>query len=798
MWKYTVRFILQNRWTNLSILLLISLFLGYKATQVKMSYQMAQMLPETDSVYITYNNFKEKFGEDGIVMFVAIKDKKLQDLEYFNQWYDLTYDIQEISGVKATLSMAKTFNLEKNDSLRKFEIKPLFKNRPTSQHELDSLCGIVKANPFYQGLLFNEENATILAITLDEKHIGSNSRFKLLKSITNRVDQFKEESGIDVHISGLPYIRIMMSKIIKEELLLFIALTLLIASILLFLFFKSLKAVVFPMIIVTLSVIWSLGLLVLLNFKITILTGIVPPLVTIIAVENNIFLLNKYYQEYRNHGNKVKALARMIQTVGTPMLLTNVTTAVGFAAFIITGNHLLVEFGIITSLSIIMVFILSLVLVPIFFYLLPKPQFKHLKYLDRKSLTKIIEFVKHAVTYKRPYIYWSALIIILLGIWGISRLETTGNVVDDIPQNHKIYTDLLFLEKEFNGVLPFEIQIKSNKERGAMKIATLKRISKLQDTLSTYPEFSRSLAMSDVVKIAKMTYFNGNPDKYSLPNSNERAFIMNYIPDEYSGNSSMLNNFMDSSMQYTRVTVQMRNIGSHEIDALVQDLRPKIDSLFKPNKYEVDLTGTSIVFLKGTTFLVNNLFYSLLLAVAVIALMMALLFRSIKMASIAILPNLLPLILTGALMGFLSINIKPSTIIIFSIALGISVDNTIHFLSRYRLALNKSDWNRKYSVMYALEETVQSMIYSSIVLFLGFSVFMFSSFGGTQSLGKLISFTLIIAMLSNLVLLPSLLLTLDKWIIRKQLNEPFLQIFDEEDDIDISSLEIEKKEDKKE
>ncbi len=752
---------------------------------------MAQMLPETDSVFVHYKEFKERFGQDGSVMFVGVKDPKLEKLKYFNMWFDLTDELRKIKGVETTLSMAKSFKLVKNDSLRKFVIAPVFNHKPKTQKELDSLCKIVKTNPFYKGILFNDNHATILAVTLDKAYIGSNSRFELMRQITDKIEAFSQSTGIKVYYSGLPYIRIMMSKIIKNELLLFSFLTLLIASIMLYLFFRSMKAVVFPMIIVAVSVIWSLGVLVLLGYKITILTGILPPLVTIIAVENNIFLLNKYYQEYKIHANKMKALARMIQTVGTPMILTNLTTAVGFGAFIITNNHLLVQFGIITSISIVLVFLLSLVLVPVFFSLLPNPRFRHMRYLDRKSLSKIIEFVKIVVSKYRTLVYWATVAVVALGIWGMTMLKTTGNVVDDIPQGNKINTDLAFFEHEFKGVLPFEIQIDTKKKKGAMKMSVLKRISKLQDTLATYDEFSKSLSIADLVKIAKMAYFNGNPEKYSLPTSSEKAFILRYLPKEYSGNTKIIKSFVDSNIRYTRVSVQMKNIGSHEIDVLLKDLRPKIDSIFKPKRYQVVLTGTSVVFLKGTEYLVKNLLYSLLLAILIIAGLMVILFKSFKMATIAILPNLLPLILTAALMGFLKINIKPSTIIIFSIALGISVDNTIHFLSRYRLALKASDWKIKYSVMYALEETVQSMIYSSIVLFLGFSVFMFSSFGGTQSLGKLISFTLLIAMLSNLILLPSLLLTLDKRITKKQLNEPFLEIFDEEDDVDIESIRLE-------
>jgi uncharacterized protein len=795
MWKYIIRIILRYRWTALSIIFLISLFLGYYALQVKMSYEMAQMLPESDSVFIDHKHFKEKFGEDGVVMFIGVKDSKLNQLKYFNQWYELTEDLQKIDGVQTTLSYSKSINLIKNDSLKKFLIQPVFNRKPKTQQELDSLMNVLKSNPFYEGLLYNGNNATILAITLNKDYIGSNSRFALMKSIVDEVEEFSKKTQIKIHYSGLPYIRIMMSKKVKEELLLFITLTLIIASILLFFFFKSLKAVIFPMIIVALSVIWSMGLLALLGFKITILTGILPPLVTIIAVENNIFLLNKYYQEYRNHGNKIKALARMIQTVGTPMLLTNLTTAVGFGTFIITNNKLLIEFGIITSLSIILVFFLSLVLVPIFFSLLPNPKIKHLTYLDRKSLSKIIDFVKYVVSFKRNFVYVISIIIIIVGVYGGFLLKTSGNVVDDIPQDDQIYTDLKFFESEFKGVLPFEIQIDTKKDKGVMQMATIKRISKLQDTLATYSELSKSLAISDLVKIAKQSYFNGDPEKYGLPNSNEAAFIMNYIPTGYNSNASILKSFVDSNMRTTRISVQLKNISSIEIDKLVNDLTPKIDSLFDPEKYDVTLTGTSIVFLKGTSFLVNNLFYSLVLALAIIILMMVLLFRSFKIASVAILPNLLPLVLTAALMGYLNINIKPSTIIIFSIALGISVDNTIHFLSRYRMALKASNWNRKYSVMYALEETVQSMIYSSIVLFLGFSVFMFSSFGGTQSLGQLISFTLLMAMLSNLILLPTLLLTLDKWITNKEVDEPFLEIFDEEE-IDTETFELEEENNK--
>lgn len=793
MWKYIIRLILRYRWTNFTIILLLTGFMAFMVTKVKMSYEMAQMLPKTDPTYIAYENFRSKFGEDGSVLFIGVKDDKLNKLEYFDKWYDLTHEMAKVKGVKATLSLAKAFQLTKDDELRRFKIEQIMPTKPKTQAELDSLLGVIKNGTYYNGTLFNENNATILAITLDNKFLTSASRFSLLADIQEKAEAFQQETGIKIHYSGLPFIRIYMSKMIKDELILFSILTLIIASILLFIFFKSFVAVIFPMIVVGVSVIWSLALLPMLGYKITILTGILPPLITIIAVENVIFMLNKYHMEYKRHRNKIKALARMIQTVGTPMILTNLTTAVGFGSFIITQNHFLVEFGIITSLSIVMVFMLSLFMVPIFFSFLKAPTSRQIRHLNRKQLNAIGDFIKRIVLYHRGKIYWTALVIVALGFIGMFMLKTQGNVVDDLPTKGTIYTDLEFFEKEFKGVLPFEIQIDTKTKKGVMQMKNLKKISRLQDTLAKYEVFSKSLSVADLVKIAKQSYYNNDPEKYSLLNSYEAPLIMKYLPQDFEsgGSTNMLKNFVDSNLQVTRLTVQMKNINTNQIDLLVKELRPQVDSIFDPKKYDVTFTGTSMVFLMGTNYLVSNLVWSLLLAVIIISLLMMLLFTSYKMVIISILPNLLPLVLTAALMGYFNINIKPSTIIIFSISLGISVDNTIHFLSRYRMELRLTNWNIKSSVMAALGETVQSMIYSSIILFLGFSVFMFSSFGGTQSLGKLISITLLTAMMANLVILPTLLLTLDRWMTTKNFKEPFLEILHEEDDIDISILEIE-------
>lgn len=792
MWSYLARLILRRRYWNLSIIILLTIFMGYNARKVSLSYEMTQMLPPTDQTRINYDEFKQTFGEDGSVIFIGIRDTSFYKLNEFNDWYDLTEKIQQINGVEGVVSITKLYNLIKNDSLQKFDMKPVFSAKPESQYELDSLVKVVFSLPFYEGMLFNDESYfTLMAVTLDKDVLNTRERVGLIYQIKAEGDQFAETHNLKVHYSGLPFIRTITAKKIESELLLFVILSLVVASVILMIFFKNWKIVTATMLIVVINVIWVMGFIHLFGYKITILTGILPPLLIVIVVENCIFLLNKYHHEIRRHGNKIKALTRVVMLIGNANLLTNTTTAAGFAAFIVTGNQSLVEFGLVASISIMVAYFMTLFLIPIFFSFLPSPSSTHTHHLEEGIVSRLIEKIIVVVQHRRNLIYIITGIMVLSGIYGISLLKTTGNIVDDIPQKDPLYMDLMFFEENIKGVMPFEISIDTRKERGVLQMSNIQKIDDLQNVLAEYPELSRPLSVAEVVKFAKQAFFGGNKAMYNLPNNQERNFIMRYVPDMKGDRRTLVNSFVDTSLQIARISVQMANIGTNDIQRIKDELAPRIDSIFPPDQFDVIITGTSVVFLKGTEYLVSNLLTSLILALIVISALMALLFTSARMIIISMAPNLIPQVMTAAMMGFLMISVKPSTILIFSIALGISVDNAIHFLSRYRLQLRLNNWAIKVSVINALRETGFSMIYSSVVLFFGFIIFTFSTFGGTEALGYLIAFTLLMALLSNLFVLPSLLLTLDKRITTKRFSEPMLEIFDEEIDIELDDLSIE-------
>jgi len=543
--------------------------------------------------------------------------------------------------------------------------------------------------------------------------------------------------------------------------------------------FRS-KAVMVAMVVVGVGAIWSIGLVGILGFQLSILTGLVPPLMIVIGVANCIFLLNKYHTEFRAHGNKIKALTRVVRRVGKATLLTNATTAAGFATFSILESAVMREFGIVAAISIMFVFILSILLVPIVFSFLKAPKDRHLKHLDRKFSQTVVSKIVEIVLSYRTRVYWGFAILIVVGVYGITKMTANGKIVDDFPENSPVLSDLSFFEKHFNGVMPFEVQIDALKPDKAISASTLRRIEKLQKAISAYPEFSRAVSVAEAVKYVKQAYYGGIPSKYSLPKGNERGFILSYGQGG-ENDSNLLRSFLDSAKQITRVSFQMKDVGTDEMDRLLGEIRPKIDSIFNPDKYKLTLTGTSVVYLRGTDYLVKNLFVSLGIAVVLISLLMARMFRSWRMVIVSLVPNIIPLILTAALMGFLGITIKPSTILVFSIAFGISVDDTIHFLAKYRQELELNNWKIKRSVILALHEVGISMVYTSIVLFFGFSIFNISTFGGTKALGMLVSITLLVAMVSNLILLPSLLLTLERSLTTKTFKDAELE---DEDDTD--------------
>ena len=772
-WEFIARIVLKNRITILAVIILITVFLGLQWKNIRFSFTEANLLPDNNIVNKEYNEFLAKFGEEGNLIVVGVKDNTFFTPKAFIAWNKLMNDFKKQKEIELVVSVSDLKKLQKNEEKQTFELVPFVDQSKTNSPEyLNSIkTELFQKMPFYEGLLFNKKNGTIRsAIYLDKKIVNTIARKDfILNYFIPKIEAYEKETGIDLRVSGMPYIRTLNAKSIIDEIGLFIGASLLITSLIFFFFFRSYRATLISIIIVIIGVMWTFGFLGLFHYEITVLTAIIPSLIIVIGIPNCIFLTNKYQQEFLAHGNKAKALQRVITKVGTATLMTNLTTAAGFATFIITNSELLKEFGIVASVSIMALFFLCLIIIPIYYSYQPVPKEKHLEHLNRNYVRTFMTWIEKMVRQNKRHVYPVAIVLFIVSLYGAFQIKTSGSLIEDMPKKTGFYKDILFFEKEFDGIMPLEITIDTERKKGVMKLSTLQKMDELQKTIEEIPELSKPISILNLVKYSKQAYYNGNPEFYALPTPQEQTFILSYAKNTAKNSQkNIMKSYVDSTGQVARITTFMKDIGTGNMEIIENKLRTKINKVFPPDRYKVIMTGKAFVFEKGTKYLLDNLVSSLLFAIFLISLLMAFMFRSFKMVVVALIPNLLPLVITAGLMGYFGIPLKPSTILVFSIAFGLSVDDTIHFLAQYRQELVRNNWKIKRSVYATINEAGVSMFYTSVVLFTGFSVFMLSDFGGTVALGGLIAVTLLFGMLSNLILLPALVLTLNKKLANQQ------------------------------
>ena len=736
--------------------------MAWKASSVKLSYTGSKILPQTDSAFIQYNHFKSQFGEDGNMMVLGISSSKLMSKELFSDWGMLAKELQAIEGIKQVLSVSNLYDLQKDTTNKRFVLKQLNELPVLRDTEMDSIKNRINDLPFYQGLLYNKKSqATLMAINIEHKILNTPKRGPIIKTIQKKADDFSKKHNIEVHYSGLPFIRTAVSNLVSREFVLFLGLSILVSAIILFIFFRRLYPVLFPIILVIVGVIWSLATLVMFGYEITMLTGLIPPLIVIIGIPNSILLLNKYHNELRKHGDKDKALHVTILRISETTLIANVTAAIGFGVLFFTGSALLVEFGLVAAINVMATWFICLCLIPIIFSYLPVPKLKAQEDHDKGLLHRLLVAIDNMVHHRSRLIYISTIAICLVSMIGVLKINVNGYVVDDLPQNSPINRDLKFFEKNFEGILPLEVSIDTRKKNGILNLSTIKKVDRMEEMISAYPEFSGSVSLNKALKYASQAFYNGDPRFFRIPNDLEKNFVLSYLGNS-GGNNNMLKGFVDSNKQVARVSFQMADVGSKRMNVLLEELKPRIDSILNPERFDVLLTGSSIIFSKGTDYMLKHLLESILLAIFLISLLRLIQFKDLRIMFISLLPNIIPLIITAGIMGFFNIPLKPSTILIFTIAFGLASDQTIYFLTRYQQELESTSFSTTKVISDTIRETGVSMTYIALVLFFGFGIFTASTFGGTMILGLLLSITLIIALVSNLTLLPALLVLIDK------------------------------------
>jgi predicted RND superfamily exporter protein len=776
-WNWIGRSILQYKFPLLGFILLLTIGLGFKASQIQLSYELAKILPASDERFQLYEGFKKKYGEDGAVMVIAVENPQIFSPVEFQAWRNLSNEVKKQAGIKNVLSLATLPELYIDTVEKKFKTRPLLDSTLTlNESNLANFKFKLGQLPIYKNFLYTEDLRThLLLITLDQKVINDKGRITLVRKIKNLGEQYQAKMKHTVHMTGMPFIRTEYTSQVTKELSLFLGLAILVTSLILLFFFRSFQVVFFANIVVLVGIVASLATIVFFGFKITLLSGLIPPLIVVIGIPNVIFLLNKYHETYLTGKSKEESLIESASKVGRTLFLANLTTSIGFGVFAFTGSALLVEFGIVAALNVMITFFVSLVLIPIFFSFLAPPQQRDLAHFESVRVNKFLNRVDIWVLHHRKFIYGFISIVLVISFYGLSKIQAVGFIVDDLPRDNAIYTDLKFVENRFKGVMPFEVNIDAFEKGRALTPELLAKIKRTEKLVAKYPEFTQGLSILTATKYLYQVYRGGDPKYFTLPGIDELAKLKDFQSSLDGKNNNLFAGFIDQEKRFTRISFQMQDAGTVRTKQLFDEIQHKIDSIFRTDietgellpkgdkrGYQADVTGHSVIYAFQTEYLQVNLIESTITAIILICILMALLFRSWKMVLISTLPSLIPLIITAGLMGYFGIALKPSTILIFSIAFGISSDGTIYFLTRYKEEWAKNNQNVQKAVQTTILKTGVSMFYTAMILFFGFFIFTASTFKGTQALGILVSVTLLMAMICNLILLPAFLLGLNK------------------------------------
>lgn len=767
MWYRLGQFILKYRLPLLIILAGLTGFMAYHASKVQLSYDFTRAIPLNNPKYKAYQEFRKKFGEDGNMLVIGIQTEKLFEEKTFNAYYNLQRDLKKIKGVDDIISIPSAINLVKVPETEKLKADTIFPDRILSQAAIDSASVVFFNLPFYEHLLYNPETkAWLMGLRINKDLMATKARVAVVASISKLADEFGKENNLTVYKSGLPLIRTEIAVMIANEMKFFLLASVVLSALILLLFFRSVSVMMLSLVVVAIGVVWSMGTIQLLGYKISLLTALIPPLVVVIGIPNCIYFFNKFHVAWNETGNKKESLVAMVDKMGIVTLFCNVAAAIGFAVFALTQSQILKEFGLVAGINIMALFFISLILIPAVLSFLPAPKSRHTKYLDNPRLNRWLDRLERWSLNHRKLIYSITGVVVAFSVIGIFQLKSEGFIVDDLPKSDKIYTDLKFFEKHFKGVMPLEIVVDTKKKQGVTRnLNNLERIDSLSQYLATIPDIARPLSIAEGLKFAKQAFFEGDKANYSMPSSYDLPALSQYLSfkgDSANGKNSLaklVSTFMDSTKQQARISVSMADIGSHRLPGLLDSITVRANQLFDKEKFDVQLTGTSVTFLEGSRFIINGLKESIFWAFLLIALCMFYLFRSARILVCSLIPNIIPLMITAGVMGWVGIALKPSTVLVFSVALGIAIDVTIRFLVNFKQELPHYNYDMKQTVIETIHSTGISIIYTSMVLIAGFVIFYFSEFGGTKALGWLTSLTLVTATFTNLVLLPAILIS---------------------------------------
>lgn len=732
-------------------LTLVLLFLGYSSSKLEFDYDFEKFFPQEDNDLVFYEDYREKFENDNDFILLGFTNETgVFDQQFLQKIQGFTVKLRELPHLREVISPLEMKFVEVSPAGFGFSQRPFFHIDDTSRYTNDRERIEKSIEPVTE--MVNLDNNSLIMVIKNKQLIDKDDSDELARALQEIIDQ---EGFKEVHVMGKIMGQQVYVSVMKVEFITFASISIFVLIIFLIIAYRALWGILIPMATVLLAVVGSLGFMQLSGTPLNMMTTLLPVIMLVVGMSDVVHLVSKYLEEIRYGRTKTVAIKNMLKKVGVATLLTSLTTSLGFVTLIGVGMQPIQDFGIFTAVGVLMAFILSILFIPSIFLNIKKPKITDSTKVQNaweRGLGKF--FLKLCRNQKAVLVFYS--IITVVCIIGASRIKFDYFLMQDLGEDQPLMQDLRYFQKQFGGIRPFELAIIPAEGKQVNDYDVILEIEKLEKYLKEEYGVNQIISPTVPFKFANKTLRSGRDDYYKIPD-NEKRF--NYLKRQMETfeDRAELQQIISADKKLGRLFGRMVDPGSGAMLGKNDKLKAFYDANINSSVLGYKLTGTPVIIDEAGRHVSENIVIGLLFAFVLIGISMAILFKSIKMGFISLVPNMFPILLTAGYIGFAGIALNMSTAIVFTIAFGIAVDDTIHFLSRFKQEMGQGRTN-----LFALRRTFistgKAIIITSIILLGGFGSLIFSNFLSTFYIGLFVCMTLVFAVITDLTLLPMMLL----------------------------------------
>jgi len=774
MFDRIARFILQARWLLLALLVAATVALGLPASQIVFDFSPRSIFLTADEEVSFLQEHRAVFGEeDGIVM-VLLEADDVFTPDVLQLIVDLSDDLAEVEGVESVLSLATVPRLSGAPPV--IEVSPLLDVVPETDEEADELRDVVLANRIYvHRFVSPDSHASALLAMLSDSTVEELERRPALDAIETLLAERSGAAGAELTMIGVPVVNREYALLLQADMTRTVGTSVFLICIVLAFLFRNPISVALPVTAVGISLGWTLGYMVLSGDKINIINSIIPTLMLVIGVGDAVHFLTTYYQELGAGSEKQVAIRNMVRRIGAACLLTSVTAAIGFASLMVARIDIIKGMGRVAAFGLMVSYLVILLLVPSVLSLVPAPKAGVHANPESGVIGRMLTWLGVVVTQHKAKVLVGTAVICGASVLGGMRVETNNYLLEELFPHNRVSQALQKTERVLTGVMPVEVSIRTDAEGGVLEPDVLRGMVELQKHFGADRFIGHSASVADLIlEIGRLTRGEANiPDTRAEASQRLLYFEMGEDP-------GFLDSMVDITRSHARISATQRDWGTNHFFAWYDGSKPcsegvtcgdpilqVIDEAFgttggvRPG-LEVRVTGSNFVAARALGRLVEDMVTSLATAFVIISLLMMMLLKSLRIGLLSMIPNMIPLLMTFGVMGWIGIPLRTSTALIFSVALGVAVNDTIHFVTRFREELFLRG-DRVEAVKATLLSTGRAIMFTSILMIFGFATMMTTRFVGIFQMGLLGAVTLLAALIGDLLLLPVCLVIFRPW-----------------------------------